>query len=216
MNLDLVIFDMDGLVVDSEKVYFKANMLAAEALKMPYSFEYYRQYIGAGTEEMLKKMSRDYGSKQLVDEFIQLSQENVYHLVEEDGMPLKKGFRELSRYLKDNNINKALASSNNKKAIDYFLGKADLQTQFDYIVSTDDVAHAKPAPDIFNQAWAAAAKPAKQRTLVLEDSINGINAAINANIPAIMVPDLIKPSKQFRHKPLAILDDLAAVRSFIR
>ncbi|GAJ26095.1 hydrolase [Liquorilactobacillus sucicola DSM 21376 = JCM 15457] len=216
MNLDLVIFDMDGLVVDSEKVYFKANMLAAEALKMPYSFEYYRQYIGAGTEEMLNKMSNDYGSQKLVDEFIRLSRENVYELVEKDGLPLKKGFMELSEYLHDSHINKALASSNDKRAIDYFLEKAHLQKQFDYIVSTDDVAHAKPAPDIFNKAWSVADEPDKKKTLVLEDSINGINAAISANIPAIMIPDLIEPPEQFRQKPLAILDDLAAVRSFIQ
>ncbi|KRL39091.1 HAD family hydrolase [Liquorilactobacillus uvarum] len=216
MNLDLVIFDMDGLVVDSEKIYFKANELAAEALKMPYSFEYYRQYIGAGTEEMLQKMSHDYGSKDLVDEFIKLSRENLYDLVEKNGLPLKKGFMELSTYLHDSHINKALASSNNKDAIDYFLKKAHLQTQFDFIVSTDDVAHAKPAPDIFNKAWSVADEPDKKKTLVLEDSINGINAAVNANIPAIMIPDLIEPPKQFRQKPLAILDDLGAVCSFIQ
>lgn len=216
MNLDLVIFDMDGLVFDSEKVYFEANKLAAEALKMPYSFEYYRQYIGAGTEEMLKKMSHDYGSQELVDEFIKLSRENVYSLVEQNGLPLKRGFMELSRYLHDSHINKALASSNNKSAIDYFLSKSNLQSQFDFIVSTDDVAHAKPAPDIFNKAWSVADEPDKKKTLVLEDSINGINAAASADIPAIMIPDLIDPPKKFRKKPLAVLDDLAKVRTFIQ
>ena len=79
MDLKLVIFDMDGVVFDSEKVYFEANRLAAEKLQMPnYTLEYYKQFIGAGTEPMLAQMAKDYGSRELVDRFYQMSMDNVY------------------------------------------------------------------------------------------------------------------------------------------
>jgi beta-phosphoglucomutase-like phosphatase (HAD superfamily) len=87
---------------------------------------------------------------------------------------------------------------------------------FDQITSGDDVVNAKPAPDIFEKAWQQAGAPAKKAALVLEDSVNGILAANQAEIPGIMIPDLIEPTPQIAAKATAVLPNLAAVRDFIQ
>ena len=79
MSVKLVIFDMDGVVIDSEKVYFRSNQLAAEELGIKgFTMEYYRQFVGAGTEHMIEKMTEDYGDRDLVERFVRLSMDKVY------------------------------------------------------------------------------------------------------------------------------------------
>ena len=184
MNLDLVIFDMDGVIFDSEKVYYEANQIAADKLGMDYSLAYYKQFIGAGTDAMRAQMIEDYGGDaQLIDDFLRISEENVHPLVEAGELKLKPGFVELSQYLQANDIAYTLASSNYKNEIEFFLEHTDVDpASFETIISADDVAEAKPAPDIFNKAWKKSGAPAKEKTIVIEDSFNGIKAANNAEI----------------------------------
>lgn len=217
MDLKLVIFDMDGVVFDSEKVYFEANKLAAEKLQMPnYTLKYYKQFIGAGTEPMLAQMAKDYGSRELVDRFYQLSMDNVYPIVEAGKLELKPGFKELTAYLDEQNIPYVIASSNFKKDIEYYLEKTNISGRFAHIVSADDVTHAKPSPEIFEKAWKKAGCPAKNETLIIEDSLNGVKAANNAEIPVVMVPDIILPTVYEKEHTVAILPDLVAVRDLIK
>ncbi|MDN2453041.1 HAD family phosphatase [Lactobacillus sp. UCMA15818] len=215
MNLKLVIFDMDGLVVDSEKIYFAANQRAAKKLGMQYSLDYYRRFIGSGDDLMYSEMSRDYGSQELISDFINLSKQQVFNVIKEEGLPLKKGFLELASYLRDVKIPSILASSNDRKAIDYFLKTAKIGQYFSEIVSANDVAKAKPDPDIFEHAWTASGEHNKNEALILEDSYNGVYAANEAHIPVIMVPDLIQPTKEVAAKTQAVLENLSEVKSYL-
>ena len=113
MSVKLVIFDMDGVVIDSEKVYFRSNQLAAEELGIKgFTMEYYRQFVGAGTEHMIEKMTEDYGDRDLVERFVRLSMDKVYPVVEAGELELRPGFTELSAYLRESGIPFTLASSN--------------------------------------------------------------------------------------------------------
>ncbi|KRL84168.1 HAD family hydrolase [Ligilactobacillus apodemi] len=216
MKVKLVIFDMDGVVFDSEKVYFEANKMAADQLGMKnYTLEYYQQFIGAGTEPMLAQMAKDYGSRELVDRFYAMSMENVYPIVEAGKLALKPGFKELTAYLDEQNIPYVIASSNFRKDIEYYLEETGISGKFAHIVSADDVTHAKPSPEIFNKAWQKMGNVAKEESLVIEDSINGVKAANNADIPVIMVPDIIQPTEYEKEHTLAILPNLVAVKEFI-
>ncbi|AUJ29550.1 MAG: HAD family phosphatase [Liquorilactobacillus hordei] len=215
MNLKLVIFDMDGLVVDSEKIYFAANQRAAKKLGMQYSMDYYQRFIGSGNDLMYSEMSRDYGSKELISEFIRLSKQQVFNVVKEEGIPLKKGFLELAAYLRDAKIPSILASSNDRIAIDYFLETASIGQYFSKIVSANDVTNAKPNPEIFEHAWKASGLSSKDETVILEDSYNGVYAANNAHIPVIMVPDLIQPTKEVAARTQAVLGNLNEVKSYL-
>ena len=91
--------------------------------------------------------------------------------------------------------------------------KYDIRNRY-AIIGGDEVSRAKPSPEIYEKAWKKVAIP-KEKTLVLEDSLNGIRASYDANIPVIMVPDLIQPTDEAKEKTVAILDDLSAVKMFI-
>ena len=215
MQVDLVIFDMDGVIFDSEKVYFKSHSLAAKKLGMDYSFEYYRQFIGTGNEMMFEKMVQDYGDRSLIEKFFELSFANVYPVVDQGELKLKPGFLELTAYLDEQKIPYTLASSNDKDKIDYFLAKTKLKHNFKHIICADDVTLAKPSPEIFNVAFEKSRGQDKQKTIIIEDSLNGIKAANRANIPVIMVPDYLQPTEYEKTHTLAILDDLHQVKKFI-
>ena len=216
MDLKLVIFDMDGVVFYSEKVYFEANKRAADELGMKnYTLDYYKQFLGAGTDEMLRKMALDYGNEELIKEFYRLSVKNVLPIVDAGGLKLKSGFLELTDYLRENKIQAVLASSNYRKDIKYYLKKANITDRFSHIISADDVTKAKPAPDIFLKAWQKADAPAKSQTLVIEDSKNGIKAANNAEIPVVMVPDILEPTEYEKTHTIAIKPGLMDVKNLI-
>ncbi|WP_057829093.1 HAD family hydrolase [Liquorilactobacillus cacaonum] len=216
MDLKLVIFDMDGLVVDSEKIYFEANQRAARKLGMTYSMDYYRRFIGAGNDKMFAEMSKDYDSEDLISKFFELSKKQVFKVIEDNGLPLKKGFIELAKYLQESKVPSILASSNDRDAINFFLETAKIGKYFSEIVSANDVEKAKPEPDIFERAWQISGENNKEEALVLEDSYNGIYAANNANIPVIMIPDLVQPNKEIEEKTQAVFENLYQVKNFLQ
>lgn len=215
MKPELVIFDMDGVVFDSEKVYYTANKMAAEDLGMEYSMEYYRQFIGAGNDEMVLSMIQDFGDENLIKNFMQRSYSLIDPLVAAGKMELKKGFLELSSYLRASRVPYVLASSNDRQQIELYLQAVQLDLGFELIVSADDVHQAKPSPEIFNQAWQKAGQPVKQQTLVIEDSHNGILAANRAKLPVAMVPDLIEPTKYDSENTLGVFKDLTEIKKFL-
>ena len=121
-----------------------------------------------------------------------------------NGVPIKKGLIEALNYLKSLNKKIALASSSSKQLILDNLKDTNLTAYFDYIVSGEDFKQSKPNPEIFlNCSKHFNLQP--ERCLVLEDSKSGIEAAINANMQAVWVPDLVRfeiPSKVIKIKDL--------------
>lgn len=208
MKPELVIFDMDGVVFDSEKVYYTANKMAADELGITYSMDYYRRFIGAGNEQMMTAMTEDLGDASLVRKFMERSFSLINPLVMEGKLELKKGFLELTSFLQASRTPYVLASSNDRKQIDFYLRTLKMDLGFNLIISADDVSQAKPSPEIFNQAWQKAGHPVKEKTLVIEDSHNGILAANRAQIPVAMVPDLIQPTDYDTQNTFGVFHDL--------
>lgn len=216
MKPELVIFDMDGVVFDSEKVYYTANKMAADELGMEYSMEYYRRFIGAGNEQMVTAMTADFGDSKLIKKFMERSFNLIDPLVSAGKMELKKGFLELTSFLKKTQTPYVLASSNDRHQIDFYLQTLKMDLGFDLIISADDVKQAKPSPEIFNQAWEQAGHPAKEKTLVIEDSHNGIVAANRAGIPVAMVPDLIQPTEYDSKNTFGVFKDLQELNNILK
>lgn len=125
--------------------------------------DYYRQFVGAGTENMINQMTEDYGDRMLIENFIRLSMDKIHPVVEAGKLALRPGFIELSAYLQEKEIPFTLASSNYKKDILYYLDKVGVKDDFKHIISADDVKKAKPAPDIFNAAWEISGSPEKEK-----------------------------------------------------
>lgn len=216
MKIDAMIFDMDGVVYDSEKMYFAADQQAAHKLGFDFSFDYYKQFIGGGYDLMYHQMVADYGDQNLVRKFMEMSRDEILPVVKQGLLKFKPGFLRLAQYLEDNHIVYGLASSNYRKDIDFYLKETNFEKHFNFIVSANDVQQAKPSPEIFLKAWEKAGRPAKQRTIIIEDSTNGIKAANRAEIPVIMVPDYILPGEFEKKHTLAIESDLNSVIDYLK
>lgn len=216
LSLKLVIFDMDGLVVDSEKLYLEANQLAAHELGMgEYPLEYYKTFIGGDAQTMIAKLTKDYGSRELIDRFMKRSEELTHELVQAGQLELKPGFVNLANYLDEQHIPYVIASSNWRKAVDLFLATLRVKDRFQSIVTREDATNAKPDPEIFLNAWKLGGAPAKDETVVIEDSLNGVKAANAAGIPVILVPDLIQPDEKFAGLKYQLCDNLNDVKTLL-
>lgn len=213
-KISAVIFDMDGLMFDTETLHYKACQNAADRLGLAFSYEYYAKYIGMSDEEFHKDLYLNFENEEKVAAFISESDKYVMELVEKEGLTLKPGLVELLDYLEEEGIHKIVASSSIKSVVSFFLEKEKLNSYFDSFIGGDDVNYAKPHPEIFEKAWGKLGVP-KERTLVLEDSPNGVRAAHRAGIHVIMIPDLIEPDQETLSKTLAVCNNLNEVITFI-
>ena len=217
-NVTGVILDMDGLIFDTEAIYSVTNVSTAQELGIvDYDMAYYYTEIGVGEEEAYENYFKDFPDvpKETIATFFKESRLRSMTKFQEEGAPLKKGALELLMYLKEAGIPRVIASSNTKEAIDTLIEKADIAHFFDDIVSGDDVTRAKPDPEIVLKGLEKLGTKAEE-TLMLEDSLNGIRASHAANVPVIMVPDLIEPTEEALEKSYAVKKDLLEVMTFIK
>ena len=213
-KIEAVIFDMDGLMFDTEVLYYEANRTIAKRIDLAYTWEFHEKYIGVSNEEFHKELYLTFETE-AAETLINEGGQALLEHVEVNGLRKKKGLIELLDYLESKNIKKIVASSSIKSVVSLFLEKEQLTSYFDAIIGGDEVTRAKPSPEIYEKAWLKTQVP-KEHTLVLEDSLNGIRASYDANIPVIMIPDLILPTNEAKEKTLMILDDLNQVKTFIK
>lgn len=217
MNYKAVIFDMDGLLFDTEIVYYEASQMVADQMGFPYDKELYLKYLGVSDEEVWANYHQIFASfgKNNVQKFINDAYEETIRRFSLGAVQLKPGVIELLDFLEEHRIPKVVASSNQRHIIELLLEKNQLTNYFETIVSAENVKRAKPDPEIFLLAHEYLGTK-KQETLVLEDSKNGILAATSAEIPVIMIPDLLAPSEDLQQKTLAVLSSLHEVPGYLK
>ncbi|EOH1686197.1 HAD family hydrolase [Enterococcus hirae] len=217
MNYKAVIFDMDGLLFDTEIVYYEASQMVADQMGFPYDKELYLKYLGVSDEEVWANYHQIFASfgKNNVQKFINDAYEETIRRFSLGAVQLKPGVIELLDFLEKHRIPKVVASSNQRHIIELLLEKNQLTNYFETIVSAENVKRAKPDPEIFLLAHEYLGTK-KQETLVLEDSKNGILAAASAEIPVIMIPDLLAPSEDLQQKTLAVLSSLHEVPGYLK
>lgn len=212
-----IIFDMDGLLFDTEMVYYEANITLAPKYGLTgYDKAYYMKYIGCSDKELHEALYRDYahaGAEQ-VAAFIDETYKKVEELFSSGKVPLKPGAKELLDYFKKEGIPCVIASSNLRRFIDILVSVAGIKDYFVDIVSAEDVENAKPAPEIVLKA-ASVLGVAPSECLMFEDSANGIKASFDAGVDVIMVPDLIPPTEVLEMKTVSILESLHDVPAFL-
>ncbi|MCF1686139.1 HAD family hydrolase [Tetragenococcus halophilus] len=216
-NIQGIIFDMDGLMFDTESLYYRATQEVADRMGFSYDFAIYEKYIGISDEEVWQAYHEMYDSlfgQQTVNTFINRSFDRAVELFESGAAEVKPGLKELLAYLQEENIKCCVASSNQRRIINILLEKNNLTEEFSHIVSFEDVTKAKPDPEIFEIAADRFDLP-KENLLILEDSKNGILAADQAGIDVIMVPDLIKPIPEIKEKTSAVLPSLNEVSTIL-
>lgn len=209
-----VLFDMDGLMFDTERLYGRAWQNAAVLQGCKISDEAILKIKGANRALAYKILREDAGEHFDIDKGRQKREEYIVSHIKEHGLIKKKGLDNLLNFLEDNNIKVCLASSTKREVAIRYLKMADVYKYFDDFTCGDDIENGKPAPDIFLKA-AKKVNTDIGESLVLEDSINGINGGLAAGARVIMVPDTIAPTDEIRGKVDDIKTNLDEVIDWI-
>ena len=194
-KIELVIFDMDGLILDTEKLYLEFGLevfrnfghniteeaiLGTVGLNDESTKAYYTEYLGkpVNFEEVFQEIDKKLLSASINKE-----------------IGIKNCFFDLADYLEKNNIKKVVATSSKREKAEYMLKNAGIFDRFDFLVCGDEVLNGKPDPEIFLKA-AEKLKADVKNTMVLEDSYNGLRAAKSAGMIPVMIPDLLKANEE--------------------
>ncbi len=190
-----VIFDMDGLMIDSEVIYRDAWFRAMGDFKRDMPEEVFRRFLGRNNQDSRMLLAEIYGAEFDVNGFLHACRSLAHEHIERHGIPHKPGLEALLALLDGRGLSKAVATSTRREWALRSLGP--LAARFEVLTTGDEVACGKPAPDIF-LLCADRLQAAPRDCLVLEDSEAGIRAAHAAGMTAIMIPDLVEPSEEIR------------------
>ncbi len=190
--IKLVIFDMDGLMVDSEALAYDIWNKVLSEFNIQFSLEEYCGYIGYSDEEIAQNFIKAFpdieGINRVPDDVARL----LFEACETKPVPTKAGLFELFDFLEQNGIKKAVASSSPTAHAENILNNCGVLQRMDFKIYGDMVKRAKPDPELFLKTVEHFGFE-KNECLVLEDSKQGIEAATLAKIPVICVKDLIVP-----------------------
>ncbi len=207
------IFDMDGLLLDTERIYQEAWDECAKNYVDQVNIEVGRACAGSSGEQIQKVIQKYYpgiDGKALNKDVIQYYQEHVL-----DDLQLKKGVVEILKYFKSKGIKMAVASSSLEFIICSNLEKVGILSYFDSIVSAQHVKRSKPNPDIFLKA-AENLNLQAEACYVFEDAINGVKAGLNAGCKTIMIPDTQVPIDEFYQRCYGIFPSLIEAMEFVQ
>jgi HAD superfamily hydrolase (TIGR01509 family) len=210
-HMDAVIFDMDGLMLDTEHLYKSSWQEAASLLGYLLDDAFYFTLVGrtnaAGEEAIAERFAPGFPLAIFRKRWEELWRAKV----EAEGIPRKPGLTELLEYLSERRISTAVATSSDQQYADFSLKAAGLEPGgFAQLVTGEQVAKGKPAPDIYLEAARRlGVEPA--RCLALEDSDAGILSASAAGMIAVMVPDLKSPSPEASQAAFRVIHSLHEV-----
>lgn len=212
--VEAVIFDMDGLLIDSEAVYIKAMQAAARDVGRDMSLAFCHSMVGIPRHEKNVMLQSLYGAEFDLPAFRGVYFGHVNNLMAER-VPVKPGVPELLDLLDERALPRGIASSADRATVEQHLGRAGLLDRFAAVATRDDVARPKPHPDLYLEA-ARRLGVRPERCIAFEDSSVGLAAAHAAGTMAIMVPDILQPTPDARAQSLTVLPDLHAAAALLR
>jgi HAD superfamily hydrolase (TIGR01509 family) len=202
-----VIFDMDGLMLDTEPLAARAWGEAATALGVDFDMSLARAMIGRNFADCATMLRARYAAPYPVDALLGSWHAAYDAIVEREGLALKPGLHPLLEWLEANAIPRAVATSTRRERARAKLERTSLLPRFHDIVGGDEVARGKPAPDIYVEAARRLGTDVAY-CVALEDSEPGIRAALAAGMSPIMVPDLHPPSPELVALDVVVLPSL--------
>jgi HAD superfamily hydrolase (TIGR01509 family) len=208
-----VVFDMDGLIFDTEILYRDALFAAAAEGCHVMTDDINRQMLWCPWAAIRTQLLENYGAQFPIDAF-RASWLRHFGLMAEEGFAIKAGVVELLDELDRLNIPRAIATSSFRESADHHLDRHGMKSRFHHIVAHGDYAASKPAPDPYLKA-AQLLKTDPHLCLALEDSHNGVRSAAAAGMMTVMVPDLMEPTAEMRDLSVAVASDLHGVRALI-
>lgn len=208
MKIKGAIFDMDGVLFDTEKIFQKIWHEIAAEYGVVLSEGFARDITGSSGPYMCRIIERYYGVPD-GNVIIEECRKRIRQSLKKE-VPKKPGVEEILEYFRSEGVKIAVASSSTKEQIESNLKIAGIRRYFDAITSGKEVVYGKPAPDIFLLAAKRIDCDPKD-CYVFEDSENGIRAGVAAGCRTIMVPDLIEPTEEIRKICYGVYENLGII-----
>ena len=205
-ELQAVIFDMDGVLVDTEAVYKNTAFEVAREFGFHMNDELHNSTIGLPFEVGALMIRKAMGPEFPFDEFMQVLDARVTTRLMAQ-VPVKKGVVEMLKKLEDLQIPTGVVTSSSSQAAIHHLSRSDLIASFETIITRDDVDNGKPHPEPYLLA-AQRLEVEPEFCLAIEDSYNGVRSAHGAGMLTIMVPDLLVPTKEMYSLSIAVMKDM--------
>lgn len=209
-----VVFDMDGVLFDTERLCQRCWCEVAGRRNYPDMEKVFCQCIGRSSTDSYHILMDYYGKTFPYDDFRKDADALFWQFIEEKGAPMLPYVSELLDFLKEKEIPVALASSSSKPTVERLLNRAQIRSCFDLLVTGDMVTHSKPDPTIYLMACEKLGVLPKD-TYAVEDSYNGIRSAYRAGMKPLMVPDMIQPDAEMKELSHAIFKNLREVKEFL-
>ncbi len=211
--VEAVVFDMDGLMFDTERVAVEAWSEAAREMGLGVPRDVFLGLVGLASAGMRPALTARYGDDFPYEE-LRRRRLAIAAARLETGVPVKRGLVALLEHLEARGIPRGVATSTNRARVLPLLESTDLARRFQVVTCGDDVANCKPDPEIFLASATALGVP-PCRCLVLEDSPIGIAAARAAGAIPVMVPDLLPPPPDLAGTGVRVMPDLVSVRTWL-
>ena len=215
MQYQAVVFDMDGVIFDTERLVIEFWKEVAKKHNIPNIEHTCIQCLGTNRVRTREIFLENYGADFPFDPYLAEVTELFNTHYKGVPLPTKPGIRELLSYLQEQDIKVGLASSTAQHLVRDEIGTAGLLPYFQTLVCGDMVEHSKPAPDIFLKACEILnADPTK--SIAIEDSFNGIRSAHCAGMTPIMVPDQVQPTDEIRTLAFHVMPSLLDVLNWLK
>ena len=210
-----VIFDMDGVLFDTERLCMESWCVLAKEQGIPDMEIVFPKCIGRNAADTEEIVTDYYGEGFDYETFRKKASDWFWQYIKNNGLPIKTGVKEILAYLKQEGYVVGLASSTRYSSIVNHLEEAGIKDYFSVIVTGDMVEHSKPKPDIYLLACEKlGVEPAK--AYAVEDSYNGIRSAHAAGMKPVMVPDLLEPDEEMESLSFLICKDLLEVLAYLK
>lgn len=212
--LELVVFDVDGLMLDTESVWKKAFDKAGDKYGIQnMGSTLFLKLIGKSGRDEKEVLDR-YLSSDIQELVIQEWERIGYGMLEKE-VPVKPGLNEILDFLEQHHIKMAVATTTRRELTEERLKRVGVYDRFDYVLCGDEVTNRKPDPEIYLSVLKKMDTDARN-ALVLEDSVVGVEAAYRAGIDCIQVPDIIAPTDVQKKQTIYTAKDLMEARDYIK
>ena len=209
-----VIFDMDGVLVDTERISFKFWIKSFEKYGYKYSIDTHLSIIGRNNQSIRKILGETFGPEFPLEDICNYKSESMINYLLEEGTPLKSGVFELLDFLRESNYKIAVATSTHRERAIQRLESVGIKEKFDDMVCGDEIEHSKPNPEIFLKA-AKKLGLEPEECIVIEDSPAGVEAGYKGGMKVINVPDMKIPDEEMKKHASLICNNLLEVKEYL-
>lgn len=210
-----IIFDMDGLLLDTERYAREAFEATCVSLEITYNESVYLRCIGTHAQATDRLLSQEMQGLNDIAAFRKAWHQTYQQLTAECASLLKDGVKDLLRHIDALGLPAAVATSSKTETAHTKLEAEGILSCFQHVIGGDQVARSKPEPDIYLRA-AEALDVAPSHCLALEDSENGVRAALAAGMTVVQIPDLIAPGPELRRLGHLVLPSLTELIGLLR